>query len=110
MLSQNKKSFRSKQRRGFAYRGLDNTKCPIGALIPDRLYHRNTDYELLNTKLQGLCEAYPDLFPEIGIDIKKVDTYCLLEALQTLHDETEPSDWPDGLKSIAEHFNLIYSI
>lgn len=63
-----------------AYRGSDDTKCAIGALIPDSMYLKEMDKNVF--LVDELFLYYPKLRERLGEDNKE-----LLRALQWVHDD-----------------------
>jgi hypothetical protein len=100
LLTQNKKSL---SKNGCSYRGLDNTKCAIGCLIPDDKYTSSLEGHSLLNKL--VMEV---LTEELGI----LDGYDvgLLDILQCLHDYYSTDLWKEQLYRIAEKFKLNTSV
>lgn len=90
MLTQMRKSQQSGG--SCAYRGLKGLKCAAGCLIADDEY--STEFEN-NTWL--------DLVQNKKVPSKHL---TLIDELQNQHDATDCHKWKDGLKDIAESFNL----
>jgi hypothetical protein len=67
------------------YRGHGNTRCAVGALIPDEVY----DVKMEGNTLSGLLMAYGDVLPPWMRDERE-----LLRELQLVHDE--PAYWAEG--------------
>jgi hypothetical protein len=90
MLTQMRKSQQSDG--SCAYRGLNGLKCAAGCLIADDEY----TIEFENNTWLKLVQN------------KKVPSrhLALIDELQIHHDETDCRKWKDGLKGIAESFNL----
>lgn len=83
------------------YRTKCGLRCAIGALIPNRLYHKDIEgspvYDLL-------C-----INTDIRYHIKKRFGDCnmsLLDGLQKVHDEFEVDEWNEQLKFIAGEYKL----
>jgi hypothetical protein len=65
-----------------AYRGVDGLECAVGCLIRDHEYSREMEGEgVAALALDGLLPER--LLPHQG----------LLEALQGIHDQTDPENW-----------------
>lgn len=79
------------------YRGINNTKCAVGCLIPDHEYI--ADFE-------GWSVRYDDglrlLMMRFGHNIS------LLEALQRTHDKHDVSAWEISFEEIADVYALKY--
>lgn len=89
LITQNKKSDGG----GFcAYRNPDGLKCAAGALIPDEHY---------NSSLEG-CSWY-ELVAKNKVPS---DHSVIIDELQMIHDGTEPTEWEQELRTLAETFNL----
>jgi hypothetical protein len=94
-----------------AYRGSDGTSCAVGCLIPDE--HYTADMEgggvwradvvkgLFNAGVLSVDSTY-NVF---GEDRTKLD---LLERLQTVHDNYEPSAWAFRLYTLSKQFQLTW--
>ena len=77
---------------------ITGRRCAIGCLIPD-------DHSALHLQFMGgvnsLFNAFPDLEGLMG-----TENFQLLVDLQKLHDTKEPELWSDGLRVIADRFDL----
>ena len=82
------------------YRGPRGTQCAVGCLISDAIYCTGME----NRTRRGLSRRYSETLPEFF----NKENYLLLDKLQTLHDCAIVPDWENGLKQIAEDFNLNY--
>lgn len=94
-----------------AYRGNNNTRCAIGAVLPDLLY----DPRMEGKDALALLHNYPKVEEHF-----KYVTNSLLWDMQAAHDETaelwnRPSknanvawmeDWRDAITKIATNWNL----
>ncbi|MGF6839870.1 hypothetical protein QF001_003737 [Paraburkholderia youngii] len=85
------------------YRAPDGKRCAVGAVIPDEAY----DESLENRSVRNLVERLPRARGPQGILYLFLSAhYSLLSALQALHDNNEPEEWPAGLHRIAREFEL----
>lgn len=94
MLTQNKKSLVGG---GCTYRGTENTKCAVGALIPDHLYHNGLEGQTL-----AMDHEIQKLVDSLGHDID------LARDLQGIHDGHEVYHWSGELRSLANALGLEY--
>lgn len=86
---------------GCAYRGINNTRCSIGALIPDESYHPKYEGRGVTANLQD--------YPEFAALFDGVNQ-GLLSALQIVHDYQQPKDWRSELERLAIRFQLSPSV
>jgi hypothetical protein len=92
--------------RSCAYRGLDGTSCAVGCLIPDELYDTSIEFATYMSFSFRATPARQAIFEALGGH----DTYELLKALQSAHDE--PVNWESEvnmratLSAIASRFDL----
>ena len=77
------------------YRGPNNLKCAIGALIPDHKYKREFE--------RGTVSNYPKVLKAAGLTLAQQP---LAMALQRLHDDCMVWQWKDELLSIAKAFRI----
>jgi hypothetical protein len=75
------------------YRGPDGLMCAVGCLIPDDLYDPKMEGRRAHAILGSL------FFDRTGISREDMG---LLEALQSIHDNTSVRDWPGHLRNLAE--------
>lgn len=83
------------------YRGPDGSKCAVGCLIPDNLYH--SDFE--DKTLDRLYVDYPSVARYLGADSKQ-----FLRLAQEMHDYGETKtvqQFLDKLDALALQFNLV---
>lgn len=84
-----------------AYRGLGETKCAIGCLIPDSEYTSDIEGKSID-KLIYQSNCPPSL--------KYVASYLnLLADLQGAHDCYKPDEWEIQFRKIAECHHLTYT-
>ena len=103
LLSQGVKSFKEGR---CSYRGLNNSSCAIGCLIPDELYHfsieglaiPNNNYNFVDSYSLGI-KKFAEILSEIGITDNQLP---LLQKLQAIHDCTEPDEWGKKLKALRK--------
>ena len=90
LLTQNKRSLNGHD----CFYRSGKFKCAAGCLISDNEYKLTME----------------DLKWSAMIDLNRVPPNHaeLIEDLQNLHDDREPSDWPIKLRELAEKFNLQY--
>lgn len=87
---------------GCMYRGPRGLQCAIGCLIADEYYSEH---------LEGHYVRHPLVvraLEESGVDVSDEyqDTFALLAWLQAIHDESHPSRWEEGLRSLASRHDL----
>jgi hypothetical protein len=112
LLTQNKQSIEYSVRDGetsCAYRGADGLMCAVGCLIADSAYD-----EILEGASSDTFSVTKALIAS-GIDVEDKADKLLLRSLQLMHDglgvpqkKYKVKEWPEGLKYIAEKFNLEY--
>jgi len=101
---------------GCAYRGGDATKCAIGAMIPDDIYH--PDLEGLSSQM--LLDQHPKVaaIPALrALCVEDQHGRPLHELLQNLHDDYDTRPHPSfrgyllaEASSIARLFNLTINL
>lgn len=87
------------------YRGPNNTKCAIGALIPDSIYE-----DCMENKRASVLIGR---FERVG-DIIKPENCSLADSLQQVHDEAkmtkkntfDKKHLRSSLENVAKHYNL----
>lgn len=97
LLKQNERSV--DQEGGCMYRGPQGLRCAIGIWIPDSVY----DASMEGAYAFDIC-GYDGMDHLRGIDL----TY--LEAMQLIHDTSEPDQWPRLLAEFAEREDLDSSV
>lgn len=85
-----------------AYRGHDNTMCPVGALIPDESY--SPDMEGKNIRELLRLGLIPSPLKE-----EFTKNLHLLDRLQYIHDIRQPSNFEMGFLGAAKDFHLQYT-
>lgn len=112
LLTQGRKSVTGRINNHCMYRGIGNTKCAIGCLIPDKLYDFTLEGITVNSRplLKVLIEAKvidndPALLNQIGGVIEN-EIFISLIALQKIHDTTAPQDWKHNLNNYALRHGL----
>lgn len=100
-----------------AYRGENGMKCVAGACIADDEYIPLMDDPLLLAQRKcdtlgyltvgelehGVTTRWGNLV-ELGV-VPKAHC-CLIQWLQSVHDQHQPQDWDFELRKLAEQFNL----
>lgn len=89
-----------------AYRGIDGTKCAVGALIPDELYCPDMEGKCAMILVDGFPDVRKAIFGSEDFDAGKTQ---LLTDLQGVHDsllDTSPSLFAKSLERIAKALNL----
>lgn len=81
-----------------AYRGVGNTQCAVGCLIPDEIY----DPKMEGRGVYGLC----DDFPAVRALLPTVAHQTLALDLQSVHDSFAAQSWESALKRIAKLHHL----
>lgn len=97
LLNQGRRSVRTDEFYGCAYRGRDGLRCAAGALIPDDEY--NPDFE-------GEPVTRRRILLAIGVSPNDGDAVTLLARLQDMHDEKMPSRWESELEELAAERGL----
>ena len=82
---------------GCAYRGVNNTRCFVGALIKDEYYVKN---------LEGVNVLDEDVQKAVELSLKGLPNIQLLVEAQKIHDRFKPEDWDEELEQLAEEYNL----
>jgi hypothetical protein len=90
LLTQNAQSQNS--RGSCRYRGPNGTKCAVGHLIPDEVYHPDMEGRLVGAFDFGISPEH----------------YNLLRGLQGVHDFHPVEEWEQQLKRVALAFELEY--
>jgi hypothetical protein len=83
-----------------AYHGLDNRRCPVGAIIPDDLY----DPRMEGISIGGLGHA-SWIKPELRTFLRQ--HHRLLGAMQDVHDTVPPVEWEKYFHLIATNYDLL---
>jgi hypothetical protein len=78
------------------FRGLNNTKCAIGMILPDELYNPLFDNPKSDLTVWSL-------------DIIKRHNEKLLSALMIVHDQKLIKDWEQQFEGVAVRFGLVYT-
>lgn len=89
------------------YRGSNDTRCAVGALIPDDLYLPSME-RLLVPGLIKQMECLGDKYITLSTTFKTHQQ--LITRLQLIHDNENKSNWEVHWKLTAMSFNLKYSI
>lgn len=97
-------------RHGCSYRGKNNTSCAVGCLISDDIYHESME----GATFEGLIRAYPIVLNNI---LEKYDLHeygnvlvKLMPRLQYIHDNVQPTEWPNYLENCAKTYNLEFNM
>lgn len=82
-----------------AYRGVNNTSCAVGCLIPPDFY---------NPQIEGkdasqIIHDFPTVAKGSGFSKRNEK---LLTELQCIHDFINSADWKSELQSLARKFRL----
>ena len=94
-----KQGSRSYRKGGCAYRGKEGKMCAVGCLIADEHYRPSLEGRNLQSK------AVQAALKDSGINVTQ-DMQLMLEDLQSCHDSTPPTRWPQALRRIADHYKL----
>lgn len=84
-----------------AYRGDDGAMCAVGCLIDDSAY---------DIALEGMSLDMKEI--EMALNSSGIDfdddnfTFALLQDLQYIHDETDPTLWLHELYRLAERYEF----
>jgi hypothetical protein len=95
---------RSTNEKHCLYHSGDGLKCAVGVLIEDKHYYKNIEGSTLyNSDVNNSLQ-------KSGINVNGDDKmFNMLEYLQQLHDNSEPCQWRNGLKSIAIDCDLNFN-
>lgn len=94
-------------RRKCAYRS-DVGCCAVGHLIPDEIYRYEMDANA-STSVLNLLQDFPEVNNFILADnVTRDVSEIFLVDLQHIHDTSDPCEWPDQLKRIAERYDLVW--
>lgn len=108
--------------RACRYRGPDNTKCAIGALIPDDIYSDHLEGGGVHALL---CEPINNFVPENIPYIERFRTWFknvygkpnefdmrFLSDLQTIHDSEsfDIDEWPLAIAALAGKYGLNWRV
>ncbi len=80
------------------YRAPGGKKCAVGCMIPDDVYSKNMECRLVSS----IIDAYSALS-----DLQ--DHVVLLEELQEIHDQVDPSEWEIAFEAMTASHGLIYT-
>lgn len=83
-----------------AYRGANGLKCAVGVLIKDE--HYTPEIEGLVPNMRAVATA---LEKSLGCTLDAQDI-IFLDDLQTVHDASEPHEWPEKLREVAARYSL----
>ena len=75
-------------------------RCAIGCLIPVDLYRKEMEAETV----AGLDDVSPGIWKQLRIDY--MDSYPILMALQSIHDQLPVWLWPEELEQLAKEHGL----
>lgn len=96
LLRQNKKALKViRGERTCLYRGPNGLRCPVGALIPNKLYRPDME-----------CQGVYDLLIRNTLTLLGHTNLDLCSDLQCIHDEYHPNQWRNKLKHIADKYDL----
>ena len=79
------------------YRGPRGLKCAAGVLIADEHY---------SPEFEGSPARYAQVADSLVASDVPANALRRVSRLQSLHDNTEPSYWPAGLRDVALEFDL----
>ena len=82
---------------GCAYRGVNNTRCFVGALIKDEYYVKN---------LEGVNVLDKDVQEAVKLSLKGLPNIQLLVEAQKIHDLNARQVWDTKLKELAKEYSL----
>ena len=97
LLSQNERC--QNEEEVCAYRGDNGLMCAVGVLIKDDAFDEKCNLDLLGLSGVNL------MLENSGINTG-TKSMSLLHALQTVHDQTQPSKWKQSLKDVAMKHGL----
>lgn len=79
------------------YRTQDGRSCAVGCLIPDANYHDDMEFRGVAVLAEQFRKFLPDF---ISANVP------FLINLQSLHDNTPPQMWREGLADLAAKYDL----
>lgn len=98
-----KQGKKSMQADGYCmYRGPDNTRCAIGALIPNRLYRKKMDTGA--NFITKILKLFPTVFKHFGEPDTEAQQF--LSDLQAIHDGSPT--WESEFSRFATRYDLVY--
>ena len=87
-----------------AYRGVDETKCAAGVLIPDEEYL--PDFECKAVAIAGNFADAPRP-TDVGRVIQRLGhDLTLVRSLQKIHDSLRVCEWGAALRALADEMDL----
>lgn len=92
LLTQMRRSTRAENVSHCMYRGANGLKCAAGSLMDDDEY--------------GFLMEGHNWFDLVEMGAVPPKNSSFIRELQALHDRTNPHDWPELLKSLAEKHKL----
>lgn len=102
LLTQKGKAMDAPEGGACQYRGLNNTACAVGCLIPDEVYSPRLE----GTDLGGLIQRATIWNITLPAEITDKANYPLLRSLQVVHDMRDPETWSTELLRTADIFQL----
>jgi hypothetical protein len=93
LLTQNKKAYVDLDINGScALRGMDNTKCAVGCLIPDELYNPDMEHQMWTDPFDDLiCNYY---------GLNKKEYYDVMGPMRTIHDYRKVEYWKEEIDNL----------
>jgi hypothetical protein len=89
------------------YRSQNGDKCAIGPLIPDADYNPQLEglacNEIIPSNRDKAKKDFDDLLTKLGL----IEHLELLNALQQVHDRSQPHTWRMELMDVAEDHGLV---
>lgn len=88
------------------YRGPDNTRCFVGAFIPEDLYDKSME----GKDAEDLINQFPELYNHLSI--YQLELYEAIEfwgRMQGIHDDYEISGWSTQFEKYATEYKLQYN-
>ena len=82
---------------GCAYRGVNDTRCFVGALIKDEYYVKY---------LEGFNVLNEDVQEAVKLSLKGLPNIQLLVEAQEIHDLNTRQVWDTKLKELAKEYSL----
>jgi hypothetical protein len=103
LLTQRERSRANGDTGSCMYRGSGGRRCAAGVLIPDAVYGPRMEHN----SFRSLASDQTGFLDACGIERADVP---FVQALQNVHDETEPSDWAHALKGAAAVWGLSHNV
>ena len=88
------------------YQGENGTKCAVGVFIPNELYHRDLEGNILMIPAT-LEREFPGNSKAIALAKLTHKYEVILTELQLIHDKLLPEEWRTALDKLAKEEKII---